>query len=185
LCESDRVGEGTRIWAFAHIMRGATIGRDCNICDGAFVEGGAVLGDRVTIKNQVMIWNGVTIGDDVFIGPGAIFTNDRNPRSARMPEVHDRYSNPDNWLRPIVVEQGASIGGGAIIVPGVTVGRYAMVGAGAVVTRDVLPHQLVLGNPARPAGWVCVCGGRIDFENHCTLCGNEHHPIDEPQSARA
>src|ERR1044071_3281398 len=100
-------------------MRGAVVGRDCNIGDGAFLESGAVLGDRVTVKNQVMIWDGVRIADDVFLGPGVIFTNDRVPRSPRMPQVHDRYSSPTNWLRPITVEQGASIGAGATILPGV------------------------------------------------------------------
>jgi acetyltransferase-like isoleucine patch superfamily enzyme len=116
-----------------------------------------------------MIWNGVTIEDDVFVGPGAIFTNDRHPRSARMPEVHQRYSRIENWLVPTLVRRGATIGAGAVIMCGTTVGKYSMVGAGAVVTRDVPNHSLVAGSPARPCGWVCICGGGLDDR---LVCGN-------------
>jgi len=171
LCESKSVGAGTRIWAFAHVLDGAVIGRDCNICDHAYIEGGARIGDRVTVKNQVMIWDGVTIEDDVFVGPGAIFTNDRYPRSGRMAEVASRYSQPANWLIPTTVRQGASIGAGAVIICGVTIGRYAVVAAGAVVTRDVPDHRLVAGQPARPCGWACVCGVKLNESLLCPQCG--------------
>jgi acetyltransferase-like isoleucine patch superfamily enzyme len=161
LCESDTVGDGTRIWAFAHVMKGAVLGKSCNIGEGVFVEAGAVLGDRVTVKNQCLIWDGVHLGDDVFVGPAVVFTNDRRPRSPRMPEVAARYQAVDHWLEATHVERGASLGAAAVILPGVRIGAYAMVGAAALVTRDVLAHQLVLGQPARPAGWVCVCGTRL------------------------
>jgi acetyltransferase-like isoleucine patch superfamily enzyme len=151
-------------------MNGARVGRHCNIGDGAFIEAGAVVGDNVTIKNQAMIWEGVQIEDDAFIGPGVIFTNDRIPRSPRMREVSQRYLDPRNWRVETVVRRGATIGAGAVILPGITVGAYAMIAAGAIVTADVAPHRLVIGSPARPVGWVCVCGGRLDDAFHCALC---------------
>lgn len=173
LCESDQIGEGTRIWAFAHVMPGAVVGRDCNIGDGAFIESGAVLGDRVTVKNQAMIWEGVTIADDVFIGPGVIFTNDRTPRSPRMAAVAARYASKQGWLAKTVVARGASLGAGAVIVAGVTIGEFALIGAGAVVTRDVPPHRIVVGNPAREIGWACECGVRLDARERCPACGKQ------------
>ena len=170
LCESTQVGAGTRIWAFAHVMSGAVLGKDCNIGDHAFIETGARIGDRVTIKNGAMIWDGVTIEDDVFIGPGVLFTNDPFPRSPRMPSARPRYQKAA-WLVPTRVEQGASIGAGAVIRCGVTVGRYALVGAAALVTRDVASHRLVTGQPARPSGWVCVCGLSFNGQLECADCG--------------
>jgi len=161
LCESDSIGAGTRVWAFAHVMKGAHIGGDCNIGDHAFIESGAKIGNRVTIKNGVMIWNGITIADDVFIGPGAVFVNDRFPRSPRMAgtiAVTHRYSNEARWLARTHVERGASIGAGAVVGSGVKIGAFAAVGAGAVVTKNIPAHRLVLGVPAREVGWVCICG---------------------------
>lgn len=150
LCESESVGAGSRIWAFAHVLPGAVVGREANICDHVFLEGGVRLGDRVTVKCHVALWDGVTVADDVFIGPSAVFANDRSPRSKRhVPAV------------PTTLLRGCSIGAGAVITPGVTVGIFALVGAGAVVTRDVPPFTLVVGNPARPAGLVCRCGGKL------------------------
>jgi UDP-2-acetamido-3-amino-2,3-dideoxy-glucuronate N-acetyltransferase len=174
LCESDAVGDGTRIWAFAHVMRRAVVGRDCNIGDHAFIESGAKVGDRVTIKNQVLIWDGVTIADEAFIGPGVIFTNDRHPRSPRMPAAAARYAERSKWLLETRVGRGASLGGGAVIVPGVSIGDYAMVGAGAVVTHDVPPHCLVVGQPARAIGWVCQCGQRSPIPGPCEICRKSH-----------
>jgi UDP-2-acetamido-3-amino-2,3-dideoxy-glucuronate N-acetyltransferase len=171
LCESNQIGDGTRVWAYAHVMPGAVVGRDCNIGDGAFIEGGAVVGDRVTIKNQVMLWSGVTICDDCFVGPGVIFTNDRTPRSPRMTSAAGRYRTTEAWRFPTIVEEGASLGAGAVVVCGITIGRHAMIGAGAVVTRDVAAHALVVGNPARPVGWVCRCGSRLNEELACDHCG--------------
>jgi len=149
LCESTRVGEGTRIWAFAHVLPGARIGRDCNLCDHVFVENDVVLGDRVTVKCGVQLWDGVRLGDDVFVGPNATFTNDPFPRSKRRPE---------RFLET-VVERGASVGANATILPGITVGAEALVGAGAVVTHDVPPKAIVYGNPARITGYVGTEGG--------------------------
>jgi len=174
LCESGRVGSGTKIWAFVHVMHGARIGRNCIIGDHAFVESGATIGDRVTIKNGVMIWNGVTIEDDAFVGPGALFTNDRHPRSPRMPDVASRYTHTENWLAPTLVRHGASIGAGAVILAGVTLGRFAVVGAGAVVTHNVADHQMVAGNPARPAGWACRCGIPLTDEWTCRKCARRY-----------
>jgi acetyltransferase-like isoleucine patch superfamily enzyme/dTDP-4-dehydrorhamnose 3,5-epimerase-like enzyme len=144
LCESNDIGEGTRVWAFAHILPGARIGRDCNICDGVFIEGDVQVGDRVTVKCGVQLWNGVRLGDDVFVGPNATFTNDLFPRSREYPE---------KFLETIV-ESKASIGANATILPGVRIGNGAMIGAGAVVTRSVPPNAIVVGNPARIVGYV-------------------------------
>ena len=172
LVESDDVGEGTRVWAWAHVMAGARIGKDCNIGDHAFIEGGSTLGDGVTVKNGVLIWDGVTIGDGVFVGPGVLFTNDRTPRSARMAGAFSTQTQ--GWLTPTVVEADASLGAGAVIVAGVRIGRLALVGAGAVVTRDVPPQGLVVGNPARRVGWVCHCAQKLRFRDglaRCDRCG--------------
>jgi len=138
LVESDQIGPGTRIWAFAHVLRGAVIGADCNICDHSYIDEDVVIGDRVTIKGQVAVIDGMRIEDDVFIGPNASFTNDAFPRSKQPFQYGE-----------IVIKRGATIGSGAILLPGVTVGEWAMVGAGAVVTKDVPPFTVVVGNPAR------------------------------------
>lgn len=138
------IGDGTRVWAFAHVLPGAKIGQDCNLCDGVFIENDVVIGDRVTIKCGVQVWDGVRLGDDVFVGPNATFTNDSFPRSKHYPE---------QFLQT-VIHKGASIGANATILPGVTVGAHAMIGAGAVVTRDVPPYAIVAGNPARIKGYV-------------------------------
>lgn len=144
LCESTEIGQGTRIWAFAHILDGAKIGRDCNICDGVFIENDVVVGDRVTVKCGVQLWNGVRLANDVFVGPNATFTNDLFPRSKNYPES----------FQQTIVEEGASIGANATILPGLTIGRGAMIGAGAVVTRSVPPNAIAVGNPARIKGYV-------------------------------
>jgi acetyltransferase-like isoleucine patch superfamily enzyme len=151
-------------------MSRAIVGRHCNIGEHVYVESGAKIGDRVTVKNHVLIWDGVTIEDDVFLGPGAIFTNDRHPRSARSPLAKQRYAHRENWLLSTLVRRGASIGAGAILLPGITIGRYATVGAGAVVTRDVPAYRLIVGNPARLSGWVCLCGLTLDVELRCHGC---------------
>jgi UDP-2-acetamido-3-amino-2,3-dideoxy-glucuronate N-acetyltransferase len=144
LCESEEVGPGTRIWAFAHVLAGARVGADCNICDGVFIEGGTVVGDRVTIKCGVQLWAGVELEDDVFVGPNATFTNDPFPRSRRWLQEYPKT----------IVRAGASIGANATILPNIEIGRGAMVGAGAVVTRPVPPNAIVKGNPARISGYV-------------------------------
>lgn len=144
LCESKTIGHGTRIWAFAHVLPGARIGADCNICDHVFIENDVSVGDRVTIKCGVQLWDGVTLEDDVFIGPNVAFTNDNFPRSKQYPEAFSRT----------LVRAGASIGANATILPGVTIGVRAMVGAGSVVTRSVPPNAVVVGNPAKIVGYV-------------------------------
>src|SRR4051812_19529644 len=144
LCESTTVGDGTRVWAFAHVLPGARIGAECNICDNVFVENDVVVGDRVTVKCGVQLWDGVRLADDVFVGPNATFTNDPFPRSKAYPQAFPQT----------VVGPGASIGANATILPGISIGRRAMVGAGAVVTKDVPPNAIVVGNPARIVGYV-------------------------------
>ena len=143
-CETDQVGKGTRIWAFAHVLPGARIGEEANICDHVFVENDVVIGNRVTVKSGVQVWDGITLEDDVFIGPNATFTNDPFPRSRQY-----RDSYPQT-----TVCRGASIGANATILPGLTIGRNAMIGSGAVVTRSVPPNAIVVGNPARISGYV-------------------------------
>lgn len=153
LVESETIGDDTRIWAFAHVMRGAVIGRECNLGDHTFVETGACLGRGVTLKNGVCVWEGVELGDFVFVGPNAVFTNDQWPRSPRGPAAATRYHDK-GWLVPTRVEEGATIGANATIRCGVRLGRYCLVGAGAVVTRDVPPFGLVYGTPAVLRGYV-------------------------------
>lgn len=138
------IGQSTKIWAFVHILSGAIIGSECNICDGVFIENDVVMGNRVTIKCGVQLWDGIRIEDDVFIGPNATFTNDPFPRSKQYPEK----------FAVTLINRGASIGANATVLPGVKIGKNAMVGAGAVVTRDVPQNAIVYGNPARIKGYV-------------------------------
>jgi acetyltransferase-like isoleucine patch superfamily enzyme len=154
LVETDRIGDRTRIWAFAHVMAGAQVGSDCNICDHVWIETGVTIGDGVTVKNGAIIGEGATIADYVFIGPNVVFTNDRCPRSPRMPIMRERYSDKNNWLLQTYVEVGASIGANVTIVPGIRLGEYCMIAAGSVVTRDVPPYTLVSGHRARPSARV-------------------------------
>lgn len=144
LCESTKIGKSTRIWAFAHVLPGATIGADCNICDGVFIENDVRLGNRVTVKCGVQLWDGITVEDDVFIGPNATFTNDRFPRSKIFPEK----------FAQTVIRRGASIGANSTILPGIEIGAGAMIGAGAVITRSVPPNAIAVGNPAHIVGYV-------------------------------
>jgi UDP-2-acetamido-3-amino-2,3-dideoxy-glucuronate N-acetyltransferase len=165
LCESDDVGAGTRIWAFAHVLAGAKIGRDCNVCDHAYVEGGVTIGDRVTVKNRVLLFEGVTIEDDVFLGPAVVFTNDVRPRAA--------IKRTGDELLPTLVQVGATLGAGVVVVCGLTIGAHAFIGAGAVVTRDVPAYGSVVGNPGRVIGWACECGTRLADGLHC-VCGRSY-----------
>jgi acetyltransferase-like isoleucine patch superfamily enzyme len=171
LVASKAIGDGTRIWAFVNILAGARIGRDCNICDRCFIENDVVLGDHVTVKCGVSLYDALTLEDGVFVGPGVTFSNDPRPRSGRHPAEHPRT----------VVREGASLGAGAILLPGVAIGRFAMVGAGALVTRDVEDFALVYGSPARLHGHVCRCGLTLRFDGgHGTCaCGRRYGRGDD------
>ncbi len=162
LCESQDIGSNTRIWGFTHVMKGAKIGSHCNVGEHVFIENAAVIGNGCTIKNGVAVWNKVVLEDDVFIGPYAVFTNDLVPRSFMK-------RGEESFLKT-VVKQGASIGANATLVCGVTVGEYAMVGAGAVVCKDVPAHSLVVGNPGRIIGKICFCGKLLDLKQWCSTC---------------
>jgi len=166
LVATKRVGEGTRIWAFVNVLAGATIGRDCNICDRCFIENDVILGDRVTVKCGVSLYDGVRLEDGVFVGPDVCFSNDPRPRSGVRPELPVK----------IVVREGSSLGAGAILLPGVTVGRFAIVGAGSLVTRDVPDFALAYGAPARRHGFVCRCGQNLRFgeERAACVCGRAY-----------
>lgn len=170
LCESDTVGPGTRVWALAHVMNGAVVGRNCNLCGQSFIEGGAVVGDGVVVKNGVQVWDGVELEDDVFVGPNATFTNDLRPRAVR--------ALPPAEFVATRVRKGASLGANVTVVCGNTIGEHAFVAAGAVVTRDVPPHALVAGNPARRIAWVCECGDSLPEDLACS-CGRRYRLIDD------
>ena len=165
--EGAIVGARTRVWAFAHVVSGARIGEDCNLCDHTFFEGKVVLGDRVTVKCGVYLWDGIEVEDDVFIGPCAAFTNDLRPRSRVYASAY-----PVTKLR-----QGCSIGANATILPGLTIGAWSMIAAGSVVTRDVPAHALVVGNPARFRHWICRCALPLKVEGDALLpcaCGRSY-----------
>ena len=152
IIEADvTIGTGTRIWAFVHVLPGAVIGSDCNICDRTFIEGDVRIGNRVTIKCGVSLWDGLVVENDVFIGPNAVFTNDVRPRSLIRPATYPRT----------LLKEGCSLGANCVILPGRTIGRWAMIGAGAVVTHDVPDFGLFYGVPARLKGWVCRCGHKL------------------------
>lgn len=163
LVESTTIGAGTRIWAFAHVLKGARVGRDCNVGDHCYIEGGARVGDQVTLKNGVALWEGVTLRNNVFVGPNAVFTNDLAPRSPRFALVAERYHGK-GWLARTLVEEGASIGANATVLCGIRIGRFALIAAGAVVTRDVPSHGLVMGVPGRVVGFVSEAGERLTFD---------------------
>jgi UDP-2-acetamido-3-amino-2,3-dideoxy-glucuronate N-acetyltransferase len=164
--EGAVVGPRTRVWAFAHVLKGASVGADCNLCECVFVENGVTIGNHVTVKNGVQLYNGVTAEDYVFIGPNATFTNDLRPRVAH-PVPIEQYAKT-------LLRHGASVGANATIVAGHTIGRNALVGAGSVVTRDVPAHALVVGNPARRIGWICECTARLDAAYRCPTCGKQY-----------
>jgi UDP-2-acetamido-3-amino-2,3-dideoxy-glucuronate N-acetyltransferase len=165
-----KIGAGTRVWAFAHVLSGAVVGKECNLCDHVFVEGGARIGDRVTVKSGVAVWDGVHVEKNAFLGPGCAFTNDLFPRSyPKRPKA--------SWFVETLLREGCTLGANATIVAGNTVGRYAFVAAGAVVTREVPDHALVAGVPAKRVGWVCRCGTKLAVRRgkaSCRECGDAY-----------
>jgi len=169
--EGCEIGAGTKIWHFSHVMSGARIGRGCNIGQNVVISPQVTLGDNVRIQNNVSVYTGVSLEDDVFCGPSMVFTNVINPRS--------HVSRKDEY-RPTLVKRGASLGANSTIVCGHTIGRYAFIGAGAVVTRDVPDHALVVGNPGRVAGWMCQCGVKLSSgvqppaDTVCAACGTRY-----------
>jgi len=164
IVDTKSVGARTKVWAFVHILEDARVGSDCNICEHCFIENDVIIGNRVTIKSGVYIWDGVRIEDDVFLGPNATFTNDLYPRS----KVYRKYSSR------IIIRKGASIGASATLLPGITIGRYAMIGAGSVVTKDVGDYELVYGNPAQHHGYICSCKEKLILKKNKVMncsCG--------------
>jgi len=186
IVDTTQIGEGTHIWAYTHVMRDVPIGANCNIGDHCFIESGATIGSQVTIKNGNMIWEGVHLEDGVFVGPLVVFTNDLYPRSPRLPQMRTRYADR-GWLKPTVIKRGASLGAGSVILAGITIGEFCMVGAGAIVNKTLPPHALVVGSPARVRGWVCECGQRLVFSNEtaaCATCGLEFIKTDSTVALR-
>src|SRR4030088_3806595 len=185
LVESNDISVSSRIWAFAHVMKNARIGRHCNIGEHCYIEQGATLRNNVTVKNGVNVWAGVTVEDDVFLGPNCVLTNDPNPRAYIKKSAES--------LVETLIRNNATIGANATIVCGVTIGRFAFVGAGAVVIRSVADFALVVGNPARQIGWMCVCAQRIPLTEaddllSCPHCQRGYRPGENglvPISRRA
>lgn len=166
--EKAQIGEGTNVWQSCNILDGVKIGEDCNLGANVFIENGVVIGNRVKIKNNIAIYSGVICEDDVFLGTNCVFTNVINPRS---------FINRKSEFKATIVKQGATIGANATVICGHSIGRYALVGAGAVVTKDVPDYGLMLGNPARLAGYVCKCGTTLKKERdtlNCPVCGNRY-----------
>jgi len=155
LVESTEIGAGTRVWAFAHVMAGARVGTNCNIGEHVFIESGCVLGNNVTVKNGVAVWDGVTAEDNVFLGPNCVLTNDYNPRAY--------IKKGGEALLRTVIHANATIGANATMLCGIEIGQYAFIGAGTVVLRSVPDFALMVGNPGRQLGWMCVCAQRLPF----------------------
>ena len=167
------VGEGTQIWNEAQVGEGVRIGRKCILGKGVYLDPDVVVGDRVKLQVRVSVFKGSRVGPGVLIGPHSCLLNDKRPRAIRL---DGRLKTEADWVvTGVTVEEGASIGGGCTVLPGVSIGRFAMVGAGAVVTHDVPDYGLVLGNPARLVGYVCECGERLPENGTCSKCGREHH----------
>jgi UDP-2-acetamido-3-amino-2,3-dideoxy-glucuronate N-acetyltransferase len=160
--EPCQIGSGTKIWHFSHVMHNCTIGQRCNIGQNVVVSPHVIIGDNVKIQNNVSIYTGCILQDDVFCGPSMVFTNVMNPRS--------HVSRKDEY-RQTLVKRGASLGANSTIVCGITIGQYAFIGAGSVVTRDVPDYALIYGNPARQRGWICACGIKLNLERERAVCG--------------
>lgn len=167
IVDTPNVGDGTKVWEFVHILSKAVIGKECNICAHAFIENDVVIGDNVTIKSGVYIWDGVEIADNVFVGPNVTFTNDLRPRSKKYPLVYKRT----------IIKEGASIGANATIIAGNTIGKFAMIGAGSVVTKNIPNNTLWYGNPAKFKSYICDCGEELDTKLWCGQC-NRHYKLN-------
>lgn len=173
--EGCEIGDGTKIWHFTHVMAGARIGANCNIGQNVLISPGVVIGRNVKIQNNVSVYTGVVLEDDVFCGPSAVFTNVVNPRS---------HISRREEFQHTVVRQGATLGANSTVICGHSIGRYAFVGAGAVVTRDVPDYALVVGNPARLVGWMCECGTKVSkgatppIDVQCAACGRRYVTVD-------
>jgi UDP-2-acetamido-3-amino-2,3-dideoxy-glucuronate N-acetyltransferase len=165
-----KVENGTKIWHFSHILSGSRIGKNCNIGQNVVVGPDVTIGRNCKIQNNVSVYKGVTLEDGVFCGPSMVFTNIYNPR-ADIPKM--------DQVRPTLVKKGATIGANATILCGTTLGNFAFVGAGAVVTQDISDHALVVGNPAKQIGWVCRCGEKLMDDLHCRACGNTYSEVNE------
>ncbi len=162
--QTPNIGEGTNVWQYSVILKGARIGKNCNINFNVFIENDVIIGDNVTVKSGVQIWDGLRIANNVFIGPNVTFTNDFTPRSKQYPAVFLQTK----------IEEGASIGANATIIGGVKIGRYALIGAGSVITKDIPPNTLWYGNPARQQGYVCTCGNKLTDDMKCPGCDQKY-----------
>lgn len=168
-----QIGRGTKVWHFCHLMSGSRIGSHCNIGQNVFIAPGVVLGNNVKVQNNVSIYSGVICEDDVFLGPSMVFTNVINPRA---------FIERKDEFKQTLLKKGATVGANATIICGNTIGQYAMIGAGAVVSKDVPDYALVYGSPAQIRGWVCQCGSKLEFkkdEARCSECGLSYHIINE------
>jgi UDP-2-acetamido-3-amino-2,3-dideoxy-glucuronate N-acetyltransferase len=177
------VGAGTRVWHYVHIRSGATVGEDCNIGYGVYIDAGAVIGNNVKLQNRVSVYRGVTLENGVFVGPNATFTNDKYPRA--ITPAGEALSDEDWQTAATLVRFGASIGAGAVVLPGITIGRWAMVGAGSLVARDVPDQALVVGVPARHVGYACLCGRPLDWRGGTSWeCPHCHGTYSFPEVRR-
>lgn len=167
--EGAQIGEGTKVWHFCHIQSGALVGRECSLGQNVNIGSNAIIGDGVKIQNNVSIYEGVELEDYVFCGPSCVFTNDLTPRA--------RYPKGSSHYKKTLVCEGASIGANATIICGHVIGRWALIGSGAVVTSDVPAHALMLGVPAKQKGWVCECGQILDEDLSCSDCGRKYQRI--------
>ena len=175
--EGTVIGDNTKIWHFSHIQKGAKIGQNCTLGQNVNVGNNVCIGNDVKVQNNVSLYEGVTLEDGVFCGPSCVFTNDLTPR-ANYPKGRENY-------KKTLVKRGATIGANATVVCGITIGAFAMIGAGAVVTKDVPDHALIVGVPGKAAGWVCECGGILDASGHCRNCGKSYELLDKNEIGRA